>query len=114
MAIKILKIPCTFGGTKAPVAFYLGSPNKESHPIHFQAEWLSKERGGTVPEEIMNSLEELQKLSIKNGVPFIDLCSYALEAIQADNNAINSSNTEKIEKKHSKFLSQKQQNLDKL
>ena len=81
--MKKFKIPCTFGGATSSVTFYIGNPEKEHHPIHFQADWLAKERGGTVSPEIMQSLEELKALSEKNGVPFEELCSYALESIQA-------------------------------
>lgn len=80
--MKKFKIPCTFSGKTSPVTFYIGSPDKEHHPIQFQADWLSKERGGTVPPNIMKSLEELKALSEKNGVPFEELCSYALESIE--------------------------------
>ncbi|WP_323733417.1 DUF2610 domain-containing protein [Candidatus Bandiella euplotis] len=84
--MKKFKIPCTFGGNTSPVTFYIGNPEKDHHPIQFQADWLSKERGGTVPAEIMKSLEELKALSDKNGVPFEELCSYALESIQINQN----------------------------
>jgi hypothetical protein len=80
--MKKFKIPCTFNGSTSPVTFYIGTPEKDHHPIQFQAEWLSKERGGTVPPEVMKSLEELKALSDKNGVPFEELCAYALESIQ--------------------------------
>ncbi len=76
------KIPCTFSGKTSPVTFYIGAHEKDHHPIQFQADWLSKERGGTVPPDIMKSLEELKALSEKNGVPFEELCSYALESIE--------------------------------
>jgi hypothetical protein len=80
--MKKFKIPCSFNGSTSPVTFYIGTPEKDHHPIQFQADWLSKERGGTVPPEVMKSLEELKALSDKNGVPFEELCSYALESIQ--------------------------------
>ena len=81
--MKKFKIPCSFGGTTSPVTFYIGNPEKGHHPIQFQAEWLSKERGGAVLPDIMQSLEELKALSEKNGVPFEELCSYALESVEA-------------------------------
>ncbi len=82
--MKKFSIPCDFNGARSPVTFYIGNPSKDHHPIQFQAEWLSKERGGTVPPEIMKNLEELKELSDKNGVKFEDLCSYALEAMNSD------------------------------
>ena len=63
--MKKFKIPCVFEGSISPVTFYIGNPEKEHHPIQFQADWLSKERRGTVPPDIMQSLEELKVLSEK-------------------------------------------------
>jgi hypothetical protein len=81
--MKKFKIPCNFDGKKTPVTFYIGKPQTDHNPIHFQAEWLSSERGGNVPQEVMQSLEELMELSKKNGVPFEELCEYALKSIEA-------------------------------
>jgi hypothetical protein len=81
--MKKFNITCTFGSVKAPVSVYIGNPEVKHHPLHFQAEWLSKERGGTIPTEIMESLAKLKELSEKNGVPFEELCAYALEAASA-------------------------------
>ena len=92
--MKKFKIPCNFSGKSSPVTFYIGNPSKDHNPIQFQAEWLSKERGGSVPPEIMKNLEELRDLAEKNGVPFEELCTYALEAIQTDK----SLDKEKIDK----------------
>ena len=78
--MKKFTIPCNFGGTKSPFTVYIGEPEAKHHPLHFQADWLSKERGGSIPPEIMDSLAKLKELSDKNGVPFEDLCTYALEA----------------------------------
>ncbi|MBS0236776.1 MAG: DUF2610 domain-containing protein [Proteobacteria bacterium] len=76
-------VPCNFGGTTSPVTVYIGHPKEDHHPLQFQADWLSKERGGSIPAEIMESLEQLRELSIKNGVDFEELCVYALEAAAA-------------------------------
>jgi Domain of unknown function (DUF2610) len=78
--MKKFTIPCDFNGKKAPFTLYIGNPEANHNPVFFQAEWLSKERGGTVPPEVMNSLERLQALALKNGVDFEELCSYALTA----------------------------------
>ena len=97
--MRKFKIPCVFGNATSSVTFYIGNPEKDHHPIHFQADWLSKERGGTVSPEIMQSLEELKALSEKNGVPFEELCSYALESIQASQSLEQSKEENKEEEK---------------
>ena len=73
-----IKIPCSFrGGAKSEVEFYVGSPQDGKHPIGHQAHWLSKERGGTVPEGVMDSIREIQNLSKENEVPFEQLFEHA-------------------------------------
>ena len=81
--MKKFTINCTFGGTVAPFTVYIGNPETKHHPLHFQAEWLSKERGGSIPPGIMDSLMKLKELADRNGVPFEELCAYALEAAAA-------------------------------
>lgn len=81
--MKKFTITCQFGGQNSPFTVYIGAPEGKHHPLHFQADWLSKERGGNIPAEVMNSLSKLMELSQKNNVPFEDLCTYALEAAQA-------------------------------
>ncbi len=81
--MKKFTINCTFGGTVAPFTVYIGNPEPKHHPLHFQAEWLSKERGGSIPPGIMDSLMKLKELADRNGVPFEELCAYALEAAAA-------------------------------
>ncbi len=81
--MKKFSINCQFGGQTAPFTVYIGAPKDNQHPLHFQAEWLSKERGGSIPPEVMSSLTKLLELAAKNNVPFEDLCAFALEAAQA-------------------------------
>jgi hypothetical protein len=81
--MKKFSINCQFGGQNAPFTVYIGEPKKDQHPLHFQADWLAKERGGNIPPEVMASLSKLMELAAKNNVPFEDLCTYALEAAQA-------------------------------
>ncbi|ACZ49356.1 hypothetical protein ACIS_00818 [Anaplasma centrale str. Israel] len=76
--IKKFIIQCEFGGKLAPFAIYIGEPRPDSHPVQHQNTWLSKERGGSVPEKVRNSLEKLHDLAKKNGICFADLCVYAL------------------------------------
>ena len=80
--MKKFVINCIFGGNKSPFTVYIGAPEQKHHPLHFQAEWLSKQRGGTIPAEVMDSIAKLKELALKNNLSFEELCSYALEASQ--------------------------------
>lgn len=82
--MKKFTIPCHFGTKKAPFDVYIGNPKAGTHPLHFQNEWLKKERGGEIPKEVMDSFEKLWGLAQRNGVSFEDLCVYALEAANAE------------------------------
>jgi len=84
---KKININCSFGGQVSSFPIYVGSPEGDHHPIHFQSDWLSKERGGTVPEAVMKSLSDLQKISRENNIPLEDLCEYALESSKIENEA---------------------------
>ena len=77
--MKKFSINCDFGGQISPFDFYIGQPEATHHPIKFQSDWLSKERGGTVPAEVMDAIAKLKDLSIKNDVSLEELCEYALE-----------------------------------
>jgi Domain of unknown function (DUF2610) len=76
--MKRFTIPCDFGGQKAPFHIYVGEPDPDSHPLQYQAEWLRKERGGSIPAEVMESFKKLQDISVDNNVSFEELCVYAL------------------------------------
>ena len=80
--IKKFSIPCDFNGQRSPFTIYIGDPNH--HPLNFQSNWLSKERGGSIPGEVMDSVAKLKSLADKNGVSFEDLCVYALGAAQEE------------------------------
>mgnify|MGYP000751775533 CR=1 FL=1 len=82
--MKKFSVPCNFNGVSAPFTIYVGNPRQDHHPIHFQSDWLSKERGGNVPQEVMDSLARLKDIAAKNGVSFEDLCVYALGAAQEE------------------------------
>lgn len=84
---KKFTINCDFGGQFSPFAVYIGKPERGHHPLHFQADWLSKTRGGTIPSEIMGAITELQQLAEKNNVPLEDLCVYALGSEDASEEA---------------------------
>lgn len=78
--MKRFTIPCDFGGKRAPFHVYIGEPNPKNHPLHWQADWLSSNRGGTIPAEVMESFEKLHKISQEQNVSFEELCVYALGA----------------------------------
>lgn len=82
--MKKFAIPCDFSGTKAPFNIYVGEASKKRHPLYYQALWLSEERGGTIPTEVMESFQKLADIADENNVSFEELCVYALEP--ADNN----------------------------
>lgn len=76
--LKKFTIPCDFAGVKAPFNIYVGEPRPDKHPLLHQSSWLQRERGGTIPTEVMDSFEKLHGISKENGVSFEELCVYAL------------------------------------
>lgn len=85
--MKKFSINCDFGGQMSPFTIYIGLPKDDHHPLHFQADWLSKQRGGTIPTEVMEAITKLQDLANKNNVLLEELCVYALGSAQEDANA---------------------------
>ena len=79
--VKKFSYFCDFGGTKHPVTFYIGDASKESHPIGFQSAWLGKNKGGVVPQNLMDSLSNLKDIADTQKVPFEDLCEYVIKEI---------------------------------
>ena len=80
--MKKFNIKANFGGQEADFAIYVGTPQDGHHPLQFQAKWLSDERGGTIPDAVMDAVKQLYDLSKKNNVSFEDLCVYALGTAQ--------------------------------
>jgi hypothetical protein len=85
--------PLRFNGVKHPFHVYIGNPHPKKHPLQFQAWWLSSERGGTIPQDVMDSFEKLFKISQENNVSFEDLCVYALGTASKENNAASGGGT---------------------
>lgn len=83
--MKKFTVPCQFGNQTAPFTLYIGEPKSDVHPIQNQANWLSKERGGQIPQKVMDSLAKLRDLALKNNVSFEDLCVYALTVAEQQN-----------------------------
>ncbi|BBB56941.1 peptidase C14 [Candidatus Megaera polyxenophila] len=76
--MKKFTINCDFGGQLSPFTIFIGKPEHSHHPLHFQADWLSKQRGGMIPGDVMDAVSQLQELAEKNGVSLEELCVYAL------------------------------------
>lgn len=82
--MKRFTIPCDFNGTKHPFHVYIGEPKPDRHPLQHQSWWLSTIRGGTIPQDVMDSFDRLHKISMENNVSFEDLCVYALGTAAAE------------------------------
>ncbi len=76
---------CNFSGSKYPVTFYIGDSKIGTHPIGFQVAWLSKQKGGVVPKDLMESLAQLKQIADAQRVPFEDLCEYVIKEIELSN-----------------------------
>lgn len=78
MSVKKFTINCDYGGQLSPTTIYIGTPKEGNSAVYFQQDWLSKEKGGRIPSNILNLLTELQEISQRNGVCLAELCAYAL------------------------------------
>lgn len=87
--MKKFTINCDFGGQVAPFTIYIGEPEQNHHPLHFQADWLSKQRGGSIPAEVMDAVAKLKDLAEKNNVSLEELCVYAIGSAE-DQEAVSS------------------------
>lgn len=76
--MKKFVVNCDFGGQLAPQTIFIGTPEAQHHPLHFQNDWLTKERNGQIPPDFMESITKLKNLADKNGVRLEDVCVYAL------------------------------------
>ena len=76
--MKKFTIPCDFAGVKSPFNIYVGEPHPGKHPLQHQSSWLSRERGGNIPADVMDSFQKLLDISKENSVSFEELCVYAL------------------------------------
>ncbi|HJK87600.1 MAG TPA: DUF2610 domain-containing protein [Candidatus Megaira endosymbiont of Hartmannula sinica] len=77
--MKKFLINCDIQGQKSPLTIFIGLPQKQHHPLHFQMEWLAKNRGLNIPGEVVSSIEQLQNIASKNNILLEELCVYALE-----------------------------------
>ena len=94
--VKQFTIPCSFNGETAPVTFYIGHPESGHHPINFQMNWLSSAKGGVVPQDLVDTLKNLQDLAYENGADFEEMCYYALISATSNNTSGNGVTKEAI------------------
>ncbi|MBM5782638.1 MAG: DUF2610 domain-containing protein [Pelagibacterales bacterium] len=79
--VKKFTTNCDFSGTKHPVTFFVGDSFSGVHPLAFQSRWLSKEKGGNVPNEIMDSFSKLKDIADQSKVSFEELCGYVIDEL---------------------------------
>lgn len=88
--MKKFYVNCNFNGQESPFSVYIGSPEGGHHSLHFQSEWLGKNRSGSVSPGFMDAVGKLSMIANKHGVLLEDLCVYAIGAAQQD---LDTSNT---------------------
>ncbi len=82
--MKKFTVNCDFGGQLSPFSVYIGDPEPAHNPLHFQADWLSKQRGGSIPTNVIDAISQLKMLADKNHVLLEELCVYALGTARDD------------------------------
>ncbi|MDX2083047.1 MAG: DUF2610 domain-containing protein [Rickettsiales bacterium] len=76
---------CNFRGQKLPVTFYVGNPAAGNHPLDHQAKWLSKEKGGNIPREVMDAFTKLKAIADNGRISFEELCKYVVDELNSAN-----------------------------
>ena len=76
--MKRFTVPCDFNAVKYPFHIYIGELSPSTHPLKYQEAWLREVRGGTIPQEVMDSFARLAAIARENNVSYEDLCVYAL------------------------------------
>lgn len=82
--VKKFSVMCDFGGQQSPFSMCVGEPEAEHDPIHFQADWLSKQRGGNVSPVFAECLAQIKVIAEKYKVPLDELCVYTLGTAVTD------------------------------
>lgn len=83
--VKKFTTNCDFAGKKFPVTFYVGESAVDNHPLGFQSKWLGKERGGNVPQDIMDAFAKLKAIADKSKVSFEELCGHVIDELKSNN-----------------------------
>jgi tetratricopeptide (TPR) repeat protein len=76
--MKRFTVPCDFDGIKYPFWVYVTNVPWPNHPLANQARWLREERGGIIPQSVMDTFARLQKVAHENNISYVDLCMSAL------------------------------------
>lgn len=106
MSVKAFSVMCDFGGNKSNVNLQIGYPEPEHHPLHFQGDFLGKSRGGSIPSNIMESLQKIYQLSIENNVDFPELAEYAIKQASLKGDISQSNNNKEDEESESSSSNQ--------
>ncbi|MFI8003602.1 DUF2610 domain-containing protein [Streptomyces sp. NPDC086010] len=78
--MRTFSVPCSFGPDRqVPYDVYVGEPAPDAHPLEQQLAWLSRERGGTMPQDAADSFAKLHAIALEHGVSTQELCEYAME-----------------------------------
>lgn len=80
---------CDSQNGRQNINLQIGYPECEHHPLHFQADFLGKSKGCSIPSNIMDSMNKIYKLSIENNVDFVELAEYAIKSGANDNSIAN-------------------------
>lgn len=63
---------------------YIGEAIEGVHPLEQQAAWVRRERGLTIPAEVMESFLKLRDIAFENDADFEELCVYAMSEAAND------------------------------
>jgi len=72
--MKRFTISADFGGIKYAFYIYITNVKWPKHPLEDQARWLKEVRGGTIPQDVMDTFGRLSKLAHDNNSSFVDVC----------------------------------------
>lgn len=95
--MKKFSVMCDFNGKMFPFTFYIGEPEPNHHPLHFQANWLGRERGGNIPGPVMDTIAKLYTIANEHNVSFEELCVYALGSAYQERHSNEQKNPNKKE-----------------
>lgn len=80
--VKKFDLNCIVNQQELPISFYVGDPQETSHPIGHQMKYLGQ-KGVSVPEDIVKSLNDLNEIAKRNRVPFEHLLQYVTDELNS-------------------------------